>query len=324
MKFFPTFHYRSLMGIFLLLGHANAQPNAQQEDKKKEPPPCTVSILALGRINPMKFTSMKNYVASYSGIDLQVDKDIQAALAQGEDSPVAIPENPKERPPGPLLVYTDKKERKALEFSLNPGGVTKRFPVRRVENLDIYLAGDGATSASLMEGRKRKIHSIPIPETCQEMLVFFIKPPSQSWEGYQVEPVDFSPDLVPARSVLLVNFSRHALIVRPDLAEGASADPKSDIQLKPGMRVVYKIPEKLSSLRLLYSDPATPDRILCSVNCEARPDQRTVAFSFGLGIPENGVSVASQSLQFAVDPLKPEAPVDGARQIAEDDPSTKE
>lgn len=282
--------------------------------------------MALGQINPTKYTTPKDYLAKYSGIMPDLDEQVRDCIRDGVSVPVPIPEPPSERPPGPLMVKIEskeQKERKAMEFSLNLGGVSKRFPARRGENLDIYLAKGGDSSAAVMEGKKRKIHSIPVPSHCQEMLVFFLKPPTRSWKGYQVVPMDFSPAVAPARSVLLVNFSKRTLLVRPDDGGDPAAANAPAMELKPGTRILYKVPENLSTIRLLYFNPATPDKILCSVNCEAIPGQRALAFTYGLGSAENGIDVACRSLQFPLQPLNPES-LDGVRDLAADDPVATE
>lgn len=310
MKTLSKFRLGFLLLITLLPSHASAQ----NDQATNEPSPCTVSILALGQINPQRFTHPKDYLARFAGISKENDEVCREMIRTGKESPVPIPELPAELPPGPLMVLTNRKEQKALEFSLNLGGVSKRFPVERGGNLEIYLAHDRSSNASVTEGKKRKIHSIPIAQSCREMLVFFIKPATLNWTGYQVVPVDFSPEKVPERSVLLVNFSKMVLLVWPEIAENPTVENKSLILLKPGMRAVYKVPKDLSTLRLLYSDPTAPDEILCSVNCEAIPGHRSLAFTFGLRTPENGVSVASRSLLFPIDPPKLET-LDGARKI---------
>ena len=305
--------------VWMLPCLAQAQPKVEP----KEPPPSTVSIQPLGQINPTKYISMADYLARYSGVDPQTDLDIRNSIKAGGAGQVAIPVDPTERPPGPLMVYVDSKKRKTLEFSLSLGGVSQRFPVPRGQNLDIYLAANGASSAKLMEGKKRKIHSIPIPEACEEMLLFFVKPPTLSWKDYRVIPVDYSRKSIPARSVLILNFSQKALLVQSEDSSSANQEGQPRQLLEPGARLLFKIPEELSTIRIMYSDPANPDKILCAVNCDAVPNKRMLAFSYDLGVPENGVEVATKSLQTPVEPLQVET-LAGVREIPEGQPDVPE
>ncbi len=300
MTTMPSMRFRPFISC-LALALLPATWLSAQSTGNKPPPLCAVSILALGQSNPTRFTSPQDYLAKYSGIDKQIDQDIRAMIASGAPAPVPIPEMPEERPPGPLMVLTDGKERKPLEFSLNLGGISRRVPALQGQNLDIYLAKNGPSSASPLEGGKRKIHSIPIAPGCTELLLFFIKPPTTSWKGYQVKPLDISK--LPERSVQLVNFSRRPLLVRPDTGD---PNPPPAQTLRPGGQLVYRPSDGVTSVRMIYSLPETPDKILCSVNCETIPNQRGIAYTFGLGTPENGVDVASRSLRLPIEPL-PEA-----------------
>lgn len=229
-------------------------------------------------------------------MDIETDKLCHKMIAIGKQTPVAIPELPDERPPGPLTVYIkEKKKKKPFKFSLNLGGVSLRFPAEREKKLKIFISEPSSDDPS--QEKKRKIQSIPIPANCDEMLVVFVKPLSNKWTGYRVIPLNLSSKRIPAKTVLLANFSKRNLVITPEQSGRGRV-------LKAGGKILYEFPTHTKRTRILYSDARTPEKILCAVNCEAMDDRRTIIVSYGLGTPENGIDIATRSLELPIKPLK--------------------